>query len=67
MRISGTGAAAEAAKDTASQAEADAEAGADGKAEEAPAPHRTPGIRFPTRRTPEGKRISMLSIEEQKR
>ncbi len=28
---------------------------------------RMPGIRFPNRRTPDGKRVSMLSIEEQQR
>ena len=60
----GTGAAAEAAKEPVSQEETD-------KVAEAPPPPppqgRRPGIRFPNRRTPEGKRISMLSLEEQHR
>jgi len=56
-----TGAAAEAAKEPVAQVEADKEA------ESAPSPHRKPGIKFPTRRTPEGKQITMLSIEDQQR
>ena len=60
----GTDAAAEAAKEPVSQEEADKDA----EAASPPAPQdRKPGIRFPNRRTPEGKRVSMLSFQEQQR
>ena len=58
------GKAAEAAKEASSVSD---DISADSSGEPEPPPHRQPGIKFPTRRTPDSVAISSLPADEQKK